>query len=142
MDELEPIVEVAVKKSRNVSRATAYKILWWCISEYGRSKLNGPYPYLEFKKADEYSQDDYGYYDEIEQVIFINKDMHNTLEDLVKTIIHEYTHYVKHSMHEYKILSKYLSHHRNPLEIDARRIERRDYKKCLKFLKAEYKITK
>ena len=142
MDELEPIVEAAVKKSRNVSRATAYKILWWCISEYGRSKLNGAYPYLEFKKADEYSQDDYGYYDELEQVIFINKDMHNTLEELVKTIIHEYTHYVKHSMHEYKILSKYLSHHRNPLEIDARRIERRDYKKCLKFLKEEYKIIK
>jgi len=128
------------KKKSVVSRATAYKILWWCISEYGRSKLNGPYPYLEYRKADYYTGEDCGYYDEIEQVIFINKDAHLTLEDLVKTIIHEYTHYVKHSMHEYKILSKYLSHHRNPLEIDARRTENRDYKKCLKFLKKEYNI--
>jgi hypothetical protein len=132
--------EIEVKKSKYVSKSTAYKIYWWCISEYGRSKLNGPYPYLEFKKLDDYSKDDYGYYDEVEKVIFINKNLHNTLEELVKTIIHEYTHYVKHSMHEYKILAKYLSHHRNPLEVDARRIERRDYKKCLKFLKEEYKI--
>jgi hypothetical protein len=128
------------KKKSVVTRSTAYKILWWCISEYGRSKLNGPYPYLEYRKADYYNGEDYGYYDEIEGMIFINKEAHLTLEDLVKTIIHEYTHYVKHSMHEYKILSKYLSHHRNPLEIDARKIEKRDYKKCLRFLKKEYNI--
>ena len=59
---------------------------------------------------------------------------------LVKTIIHEYTHYVKHSMHEYQILAKYLPHHQNPLEKDALRVERRDYKKCLRFLKKEYNI--
>jgi len=129
-----------IKKKNVVTRGTAYKILWWCVAEYGRSKLNGPYPYLEFRKGDYYTGDDYGYYDEVEQVIFINKEANLTLEELVKTIIHEYTHYVKHSMHEYQILAKYLSHHRNPLEIDARKVERRDYKKCLKYLKKEYKI--
>ena len=89
------------EKKKVVTRSTAYKILWWCVAEYGRSKLNGSYPYLEFRKGDYYTGDDYGYYDEIDGVIFINKEKHLTLEELVKTIIHEYTHYCKHSMHEY-----------------------------------------
>jgi len=128
-------------KKNILTRATAEKILYWCISTYGKSELNGDYPHLEFKNAVYYNGDDYGYYDEIEQIIFVSKDAHTTLEELVKTIIHEYTHYVKHNMEDYNVLSKYLSHHRNPLEIDARKIERRDYKKCIKFLKAEYNIT-
>jgi hypothetical protein len=74
------------------------------------------------------------------QVIVINKEANKTLTDLVQTIIHEYVHYRFHSMAEYRVLSKYLSHARNPLEIDARKIEKRDYKKCMKYLKKEYNI--
>jgi hypothetical protein len=128
------------KKNINVNRSTAQKILDWCYFTYGRSKINGPYPYLEFRKPDYYTGDDYGYYDEVDQTIFVNREAHLDVAELVKTIIHEYWHYVSHSMHEYRILSKYLSHHRNPLEIDARRIERRDYKKCLRYLKKHYDI--
>ena len=130
-----------MSKEKNwVTRATAQKILDWCYFTYGRSKINGAYPALEFRKPDDYTGDDYGYYDEIDQTIFVNKEIHHDLAELVKTIIHEYTHYVKHSMHEYQILAKYLPHHRNPLEKDALKVERRDYKKCLRFLKKEYNI--
>jgi len=76
----------------------------------------------------------------VDQTIFVNKEIHNTVEELVKTIIHEYWHYVSHSMHEYQILAKWLTSDKNPMEKDAIRIERRDHKKCLRFLKKEYNI--
>ena len=132
-----------MNKEKNVlTRYTAYQILYWCIAEYGRSKLNGKYPHLEYRKynKDTEDADEYGFFDEIEGVIVINKEANKTLSELVQTIIHEYAHYRYHSMAEYRVLSKYLSHARNPLEIDARRLERRDYKKCLRFLKKEYNI--
>jgi len=130
-----------MKKAKKslINMTTAYQILFWCISEYGRSKLNGKYPHIEFLKKNE-EEDLYGYFDEVESTIYIYKNKMNSLENLAKTIIHEYTHYVKHSMAEYKVLSKYLSHERNPLEIDARKVERQDYGKCLRFLKNEHGI--
>ena len=129
-----------MRKKKVLSKNTAYLILYWCMSTYGRSKLNGAYPDIEYKKADYLTGDVIGHYDDIEGTIFVNKILNDSLEELVNTIIHEYTHYVKHSMHEYFILAKYLSDERNPLEIDARRIARKDSKKCLKFLKEEYSI--
>jgi hypothetical protein len=130
------------KEKNNFTRSTAYQILYWCIAEYGRSKLNGRYPHIEYRKYDAETEDEeeYGYFDEVEGVIVINKETNKTLTDLVQTIIHEYVHYRFHSMAEYRVLSKYLSHARNPLEIDARKIEKRDYKKCMKYLKKEYNI--
>ena len=127
-----------MKKKNLITRSVCYDILYWCISEFGRSKLNGRYPHIELRKGDYYTGEDaLGYFDEIESSIFINKDLNKTLEELVKTILHEYCHYCYHSMLEYKILSKYLSHHRNPLEIEARRFEIKHYKRCLTYLKKE-----
>jgi len=129
------------KKKNLVTISVAYQVLYWCISEYGRSKLNGRYPHIEFlKDLEDGDYVTYAYFDDVESTIYLYKNKILTLEDLVRTVIHEYTHYCKHSMAEYRILSKYLSYHRNPLEIDARRIEKRDFKKCLKFLKKEHGI--
>ena len=62
-----------------VTRATAQKILDWCYFTYGRSKINGAYPALEFRKPDDYTGDDYGYYDEIDQTIFVNREIEKCL---------------------------------------------------------------
>ena len=114
------------------------KVYEWCKKKYGRSKYNGRYPDIVFKKSDYYSGEDWGYYDEIDKVIFVSKDKHETLRDLVHTIIHEYTHYLQ-SMYHYKILSLYLEHHENPLEIQAESIADRDVDECLNYLKSSYK---
>lgn len=113
----------------------AKKILDWCINMYGKSKYNGNYPVVEYKKPD-YTQEDYsGYYDEQEELIFVNKEAVTTIKELVKTIIHEYAHYKYHPMKDYYILSKYLKHNKNPMEKQADEIEKRDYKICLEYLK-------
>ena len=139
MSEEVVVEEKKIKKKNLITKSTSYQILYWCISEYGRSKLNGRYPHIKFLKEGE-TENDYGYFDDIESTIYLCKNKILTLEDLARTIIHEYTHYCKHSMAEYKVLSKYLSYARNPLEVDARRVESRDFKKCLKFLKKEHNI--
>jgi hypothetical protein len=135
MPDTQPLI-----RNANITEDTAYKVLFWLISEFGRSQLNGKYPHIEFMSEDENEEDLFAYYDEIEGMIFIFDYKINTLEDLVKTVIHEYWHYRYHSMHHYKILSTYLSYSRNPLETDARRAEKKHYKKCLKFLLKEHSI--
>jgi len=123
---------------KKLTRFHCLKIMEWCKKEYGRSRYNGRYPDLEFKKGDYYVGEDWGYFDNIDNLIFINSDKHSTIEELANTVIHEYTHY-KQSMHHYAILGEYLEPHDNPLEKQAEFIAQRDYKKCLKELSRYHK---
>ena len=120
-----------------VSRWHALRILDWCISSYGASKYNGPYPHIEFRREDVTTEKLAGYYCDIENVIFLNKDFHLSIKELAKTIIHEYTHY-RQNMKHYHVLSEYLSYKNNPLEKQATKTSTRDYKKCLSELKKIY----
>lgn len=110
----------------------------WCKKKYGRSKYNGRYPDIEFKKSDYYTGEDWGYFDSIDKLIFISRDKHQTLEDLVDTIIHEYTHY-KQSMHHYAIIGLYLEPYDNPLEKEAEQIAERDSPECLTYLETIFR---
>jgi len=88
-------------------------------------------PVVEFKKPDYYTEGCMAFYDEIESVIFVNKDQNDNLIELANSLIHEYVHY-KQNMKHYQILSLYLPDHKNPMEIEAVKIAKRDTKKCLK----------
>lgn len=128
------------QQTNHITEENAYRILYWCISEFGRSKLNGKYPHIELVSKDENEENNIAYYDEIEDTIYLFPEHEEltTLTDLVKTVIHEYAHYRFHSMAEYKVLAKYLPHHKNPLEKDAIKYEKKYYKKCLKYLNENY----
>lgn len=125
---------------KHITKENAYLILYWCIEEFGRSKLNGKYPHVEFDVADDEEEDLMAYYDDFEDTIYLYPAHEGlvTLTDLVKTIIHEYAHYRFHSMAEYNVLAKYLPYNKNPLEKDAVKYEKKYYKKCLKFLKKNH----
>ena len=114
-----------------ITRGQATKILDWCLKTYGKSKFNKEFPYLEFRKPDYYTEGCMAYYDEIDSVIFVDKTQHQTLYELANSIIHEYTHY-KQNMRHYQILALYLPDEKNPMEIEAHRIAKKDTKKCLK----------
>ena len=113
----------------------ARKVLDWCIEKYGPSKINGNRLSIQYRKPDFSEEDMSGYYDRDDETIFVNRLMNENLSDLVKTVIHEYVHYRFHNMKDYYVLSKYLSHDKNPMEIEAVKIENRDYKLCLKDMK-------
>lgn len=113
------------------TRKHVNQIFQWCVDTYGKSKFNKQIPTVEFKKSDYYTEDCMAFYDEIESTIFINKDQNDSLDELVNSMIHEYTHY-KQNMKHYQILSLYLTDSKNPMEIEADKIAKRDTKKCLK----------
>ena len=115
------------------TRKHVNQIFDWCIKTYGKSKFNKELPVVEFRKGDYYTEECMAFYDEIESVIFVNKDQNDSLNELANSIIHEYTHY-KQNMKHYQILSLYLPDHKNPMEIEANKIANRDTKKCLKEL--------
>jgi Zn-dependent peptidase ImmA (M78 family) len=114
-----------------LTRSHINKILDWFINTYGKSKFNKEIPVIEFKNPDYSNEDCMAFYDEIEGVIFINKEQNTTLYDLANSIIHEYTHY-KQNMKHYQILSLYLTDHKNPMEIEAEKVAKKDTKKCIK----------
>ena len=115
------------------SRKYVNKIVDWCVKTYGKSKHNRDFPEIQFRKGSYMNEDPntMAFYDDHDAVIFINKDDHQSLRTLVNSVIHEYTHY-KQNMKHYDILSQYLPYNKNPLEIEANKIARRDTKKCLR----------
>lgn len=113
------------------TRKHVNQIFEWCIKQYGKSKFNKELPVVEFRKEDYYTEGCMAFYDDIESTIFINKDQNDNLPELINSIIHEYVHY-KQNMKHYQILSLYLPDNKNPMEIEASKIAKRDTKKCLK----------
>jgi hypothetical protein len=114
------------------------KIYEWCKKRYGRSKYNGRYPDVVFRKGDYYDGEEWGYYDEVDKCIYINRDKHETLQDLIDTMIHEYTHYLQ-NMHHYQIIALYLEHDEHPMEIQANAVADKDGIECLKYMENMYK---
>ena len=120
-----------MEQSIKLTKRHVNKIVDWCLSTYGKSKYNRTFPDIQFKKPDYSNEDCAGLYDEVEHFIFVNKNDHSTLPDLVNTIIHEYTHY-KQNMKHYQVLALYLDRDKHPMEIEANKVADRDTKKCLK----------
>jgi hypothetical protein len=64
--------------------------------------------------------------------IEIFKNEHETLEGIIKTAIHEYTHHTQ-NMFEYRILLNQVGYSSNPLEIEARENEKR-WLECWRYI--------
>jgi hypothetical protein len=111
----------------------ARKVLQWCEQEYGWSKYEEYRPTISYRKPDHLTEDVCGWYDDSDCHIHLNNLSCNTIEELVKTVIHEYQHHLQDPK-QYQRLAKKLSHEQNPLEIQAEEVALRDYKKCLQEL--------
>lgn len=116
-----------MKKSRRAkpTRRDAEKIYLWCVDRYGRSKRNGPYPDLLFRKPDYYLGDYDGHYDPYDNTIFVNKSKCTCLYSLIDTLIHEYVHYLQPVKSSFKNPDLY-----RELELEAERISTRDRFQC------------
>jgi hypothetical protein len=117
------------------------KVLYWCIQNYGRSKY-APYPHISYKKfKDHEDQDLDGYYEPLENIIYINSDIKKLeeLDYLVSTIIEEYTHY-KQSDSQYQKLAEKFDYDDHPFEIAAKKLAKKDTKKCISYLRLFYNI--
>ncbi len=100
-------------------------ILNWCAKTYGsRSNLALPSIYEDCSL-----ENNSAVYDFDSNIIYIGFPLTNL--DLVKIIIHEYQHYLKHSVTEFEALyNKGFNYVEHPLEIEAETIAKNDCFKC------------
>jgi hypothetical protein len=77
----------------------------------------------------------YGEYDVEDNLIIINLERNVYVRCLIKTIIHEYTHYLQPIKTKYQKLAKKHGYYDNPLEVEARYNENTKYRDCFKHLK-------
>ena len=105
-------------------------VLNWCKSEFGFKKHRGMPKIIFTYKI--YANDFWGYYDFDENLIvvftntFVNRN--RTISSLIRTIIHEYTHY-KQDMRGYQKLLYLHGYKNHPQEIEARNFEN-TWSKC------------
>ena len=59
-----------------------------------------------------------------------------TVKDIIKTTIHEYTHYCQ-DLKEYSVMTKQVGYDKNPLEVEARLNEDTYYKNCWRSIKGK-----
>ena len=121
------------------------KILDWCIVKYGKSKYYDDYPDLEISKSK--SSDYTGEFESDECLITIYYDIikleDNIYESAIKTMIHEYVHYLQESeltgAHNSKTKSSIwpfnsgiviLDYYDNPYEKEAEDVAERDWREC------------
>ena len=105
------------------------EILDWCWDNLGASKFHSyVQPYLSF---DEIDNEFLGEYTSSENEIVIYIDEINDLEELIKTIIHEYQHYLQspswYTRHWDRNLKNYFDH---PYEAEAEEVANKYWKVC------------
>jgi hypothetical protein len=110
----------------------AIQAMNWCIRTYGFIKTRS----VPIVRIDSDLTKVDGWYNFYEDTIFLQKEL--SLPKLIKTVIHEYQHYLKHSVKEfeyyYNVGYDYTNH---PFEIEAEKIAKKDWIKCKNDLNLE-----
>ena len=118
------------------NRQTAKLALEWCMDKWGKSKFHKDYPRLVVFKN--HPEELSGWFNDEKNIIYINlKHQHSALE-LIKTVIHEYTHFKQNTLGKYdKLARKYKNkpYEEHPLEKQAFKREKKWGKICRKQIK-------
>ena len=138
-----------VYKRSKPSKSICNRVREWCIQNYGRSKYNGSYPFINFTSYYYISKKDnkninpknhFGEYNPWENKMIISKHANDTVNKLIDTIIHEWVHYlqpVKTHINKVMKLDKKLStkeYNNLPFEKEAVKIAKKDRNKCFQDL--------
>lgn len=114
-----------------IKRDNVLLILEWCKNKYKHSKFQDEYPEIILKRKEKDGILKGEFLDEINTIEIYPKH-HSNLEDIIKTIIHEYQHY-KQDPYYYTDFSE-------ECEDKANQIMERDFLKCMKEIKKYEKI--
>jgi hypothetical protein len=123
-------MEIRLKSTvRSIGRAEALRIarasLAWCKKEFG---VNNRKQYELTYALVKGSEDECGEYDAEENKIYIYWSSLDNVEEIIKTCIHEWTHYKQPILTQYH---KYKGgYNRHPFEKEANRNEVQYYKSC------------
>lgn len=109
----------------------------WCINKFGNPlKTFNPTINISFDRR---CKKMYGYYFDKEIVVYPNVCENKTR--LIKTVIHEYCHYLQmpklNNITKYNKLFEKYGYDNHPLEVEARMYEEKYYKACYAKLKRD-----
>lgn len=111
----------------------ASKALRWCMDNLGVNKRKKTYPKISVRirfKSVEEKMCSGTYYHEENRIIIYDLNC-KSLEDVVGTVIHEYTHYLQSTKKYWEYFKTYY-YSNHPYELQARRNEVKYTKKCLR----------
>jgi uncharacterized protein YjaZ len=114
------------------------KTIMWCQTFFGENNRRknelsiyvGPQPKRQLKAYGKF----FGCYDCIENKLSIYLDNCDNIADIIKTTIHEYTHYTQPVRSRYYKYDEQYGYNNNPFEVVARKNETL-YKNCWKSIK-------
>ena len=122
-----------------LKRQYALKAIKWCRENMGVNKRKKDIPKISVRiyfRKDETERFIKGIYYSDENRIIVYHVNCETIEDVISTVIHEYTHYLQ-SMKKYWEYSLTYNYNTHPYERQARRNETKYTKMCIKKIKKE-----
>ena len=114
---------------KQFKRHHAIRVMNWCKVNVGLNYRRHTLPVLEWHSVGE----DCGDYDFEDNIISVYKNKHNSVVEIISTIIHEWAHY-KQSTKKYYEYDKIFNYHDNPYEIQANELADSMKWKCKKDL--------
>jgi Zn-dependent peptidase ImmA (M78 family) len=117
------------KVNRDQVRKVCRRAISWCKKNMGENESK----ILPLSLSVRNKMRDYcGYYDHRKNKLIVCLNANETIEELVKTVIHEYTHYLQPIRRYYSKVGKITGYWNNPYEVEARKNEDELFKKCWK----------
>ena len=116
------------------NRDLVVKALHWCKARWGLSEFHNDYPRLRILSKPS-KQTLTGWYCEQKNLLTINLNTNDDDLEIIKTVIHEYTHYLQDLENLYDVLSyayQNRPYREHPLEKQAYGRERRWGRTCLR----------
>lgn len=107
----------------------------WCEENLGVKKhRHGTFKFRVLTLGDKHTPA-YGMYDFETNTLYVFRNYTYTVKDIIRAVIHEYTHYLQNLRWYVNVLNK-VGYYKHPLEIEARAMEC-FYSVCWKEIKTE-----
>ena len=108
----------------------------WCIEKFGTPLKNGELPDLNVSYVK--NSDCFAYYCSMDREITIFPYMIQSKSMLIRSVIHEYTHFLqmphRKNYRKYTKLEENFGYDNNPLEVEAYDAELKYYRTCYSYL--------
>ena len=108
----------------------------WCVEKFGTPLKNGELPDLNVSYVR--NSDCFGYYCSMDREITIFPYMIESKSMLIRSVIHEYTHFLqmphRKNYRKYTKLEEDFGYDNNPLEVEAYEAELKYYRTCYSYL--------
>jgi hypothetical protein len=123
------VKRIGIKRTEKI----AEMVIDWCKVNLGvNRRRKSPITHLCIKgRVENDGSRTFGWYDPEDNIIGLSYNLHNTLGDLIQTIIHEYVHSMQPVITKYKRLYKTHGYKNHPFEIEARVLADQLHYKCL-----------